>query len=132
MVLQTDTMQEQRFQIIEFEVAKKDDVLKVLSNNDLDKLYKKLHAVGIEINTSEIALRNSKLGLTVGNIELTNEYFPAGKFYGNFGVEPNKRYFFPEYPIEAKGNRAEIVFTDGGNATAYPYSVKMIFWLKNE
>lgn len=125
-------LQKERFQIIEFEVNEELQVVKVSSNNDLDKIYKKLHGVALEVNTSELALRDSRLGLTVGNIEVTNEYFPAGKFYGNFGVEPNKRYFFPEFEVEANGNKAEFAYTDGGNAVSYPYTARLIFWLKNE
>lgn len=124
-------MQTTRFQIIEFEVASSGLAVKTSSNNELDTLYKHLRGVALEMSASEVALRGSKLALSVGNIEISKDDFPAGKYYGNFGVEPNKRFLFLESPIEAGGNKVEMVYTDGGNAAAYPYKVKMVFWLIN-
>ena len=89
-------MQTDRFQIIEFEVASTGLAVKTTANNELDTLYKHVHGVALEINATEIALRGSKLGLSVGNVEISKDDFPAGKYYANLGVEPNKRFLLME------------------------------------
>lgn len=120
----------QRFQIIEFEVGASGDVVSLGTSNELDKLYEQVEGISLDISDKEVALIKSKIALKVGNIDVTDENFLAGKLYGNMNVPQNERFFKPNFELAAKGNRVEGKYIDGGNASAYPYTAYLTFWLK--
>ena len=116
----------QKIQLIEKEIEQQGQTVRIIE--DLDKDYEKLTGIALLDN---FGLNSELVSSSLGGSELFPKNFEALFLQSNVFVPPDMR-FFTIQDREAKGNKLEIDFKDGGTAGAYPYTLRIYLRLDNE
>ena len=107
-----------KIQLIEKEIAAAGSSVRI--SEELDRNYSKLEGVSFLNNNGTAHTLN---GFSVDGREVVPKGFEVLFMQSSSNVSPNERFF----PVNEKaaGNKIEIDFQDGGDAPAYPYTLKM-------
>lgn len=116
-----------RYQLIKINVPAKDALVKF--SVDTDKKYEQITGLYASLPEDE-AIAASTLELKISNEEIFPEDFEVKMITCSQDVSPNER-FYEKVQHEAAGNTLEGRFTDGGNATSYPYTAVLYLRLEN-
>ncbi len=114
-----------KVQLIEREVKTPGEIITLAE--ELDRDYKKLTGISLLDNNGLNSLLQTS---SVNGKELFPKNFEAAFVQSGINVPPDQR-FFTIHDREAGGYNIEIVFTDGGTAPKYPYTLKIYLRLEN-
>jgi len=122
-------MSEIKYQLLKIKVLESGANIKFSA--DTDKKYKRLTGIFASLPDTGNALFETTLELKVADVEIFPEEFEIKMLSCGQNVSPNDR-FYTQLDEEAEGSRIEGRYIDGGNAAAYPYTVKLYLLLKNK
>ena len=114
-----------KYQLVKIVVNRSGELIRFSA--DTDRNYKRVTGLFVSMPT-QLALTGSSLELSIADIEIFPEGFEAKLLSTGENVAPDDRFYTIE--SEAKGNRIDGKFIDGGNAEKYPY--KAFLYLKHE
>lgn len=115
----------QSIQVIEKTVNSK--LATVRLSDELDRSYSKLTGIAVLDNIGDKGLLSTS---SVEGNELFPKDFEVRFLQSSHSVAPDQRFFTIDR--EAKGNRIEIEFKDGGQAPSYPYQLRIYLRLNND
>lgn len=115
-----------KIQLIEKEVPVSGATVRIIE--DLNKDYDKLTGIALLDN---FGLNSELVSSSLDGSELFPKNFEALFLQSNVFVPPDMR-FFTIHDREAKGNKLEIDFKDGGTAGSYPYTLRIYLRLEND
>ncbi len=118
-------MMKTKIQLLEQQVAKKNDVVKI--NQEFDYGYKHLKGVAVLSSIGEGHVFRS---FNISNMELFPKNFEVDFLQSNASVNPNERFF--KVDDIADGKKLEIDFIDSGKAPIYPYKLKIYLLLTDD
>lgn len=114
-----------KIQLLETTIVKANDIIRI--SEDFDIGYKHLEGVAV---LSSIGTGHVFRSFTVAGAELFPKNFEVEFLQSSNHVAPNERFF--KVKDIADGKKIEIEYIDSGNATSYPYSLKIYMYLTNE
>ena len=100
---------------------------------EMDKDYKRCAA--ISITASDLGgLKGSEFSqpFAVADVNVFPKGHDAEMFYVGKEVKTDDRFYYFRDNLEANGKKVTGEYKDGGNAAAYPYTLKIVLLLSNE
>jgi hypothetical protein len=99
--------------------------------SETDKNYKRVKGVLITV-TDEAALKKAVFSkFNVNDQELLPEGFEPKVIYTGYDCPSDSRFYTSGIDAAAEGSSVAITYTDGGSASAYPYTGVVYLLLKN-
>lgn len=117
---------QQRIQVLEKEVTQAGQAVKI--SDDLDITYKKLTGIAF---LDSVGLGSVLLSSSVNNDELLPKNMEVVFLQSNVFVAPDER-FFTLHDFKAEGSKIDLEYKDGGNASSYPYTLKVYLRLEGD
>ncbi|WP_062053777.1 hypothetical protein [Aquimarina longa] len=114
-----------KIQLLETTVKAANEVIRL--NENLDINYKKIGGIAI---LSSIGKGHLLRSFTIAGAEVFPKNFEVEFLQSSSHVTPNERFF--SLSEIADGKKVEVEYIDSGNATAYPYSLKIYMLLTND
>jgi hypothetical protein len=122
-------MRKTKPQPFKFTVTASNSEVKITS--ETDKNYKRVRGVLLTV-TDEAALKKSTFSkFNVNDQELLPEGFEPKLIYSGYDCPPDNIFYSLDIDAPAEGSPVAITYTDGGTASAYPYTGVVYLLLKN-
>jgi len=122
-------MSEIKYQLLKIKVSTSGESIKFSA--DSDKKYNRLTGLFASLPDTGNAMFGSTLEFKIADKEIFPEDFEIKMISCGQNVATNER-FYDQLDEEAQGNRLEGRFTDGGNASSYPYTAKLYLRLEEK
>jgi hypothetical protein len=117
-------MNKKNYQLIEKEVTKASELVRI--SEDLDRDYKKLTGIAVLWTMGK---HHNLSSSSLSGKDLLPKNFELAFLQSNTYVPVNDRFF--ELDEVANGNKIELEIKDGGYGKKYPYTMKIYLRLEN-
>lgn len=121
-------MAKQEFEVIQLSITSDAGVFEIAHTTDTK--HKTILGIGLEVSDST-AILQSKLNLLVDDKTIFPKEFEAVRLVCGDAVEPNKRFWLLNEPIEIKQSQITGSYTDGDNWSA-TYEVNIYLLVEKE